>query len=148
MSVLDASGHPDSGATFTLSFGPTGLGNPFDSANDWFTAGAGNGNFTVQQVNMGGGFFTTDEIDVVINYNGSSGEMSYQDISTVFTSALNSLIWGYTLLGVQAGAVTGLPNTNTTPLSSSGGISSTLLYVGLGLLVIAVGFAVFKKEVL
>lgn len=147
MSVLAANNYPANGDTFTLSFQPTGLGNPFDSPDEWFAAGANNGNFTVVQVTMNGGFFTSNEIDVVIRYAGIEGDLSYGDIASYFTAALNSVFYGYTLLGVQSGAQASLPGSSLTPIGSSSSITSTLVYIGLGIAVIAVAIGFLKKEV-
>lgn len=152
MSTLSTGGMPNTGDTFTLAFTPTGLGNPFDSSTAWYNAVSSDLDISVSNVVFNGNIFVNDEIDVTIQWLGSSGSQTYQQIAGDFTNALNSMLWGYSFVGVVSGNASSLPSSTSTGLSNalsglSSGVTTPVIWIGIGLVMLAVGVYAFKREV-
>lgn len=141
--TIDLNGYPNPGDTFTLAFKPTGLGNPFDNASDWYSAVAGNPNIQVDNVSFNSNVFgINNEIDVTVTLLADAAALSYGDIGALFTGQLNTFLYGYTLIGGVTGSASELPNTTTSPLDSS-----KLWWIAAGLIMVGIAFMFVKGEI-
>lgn len=142
------------GSQYTIAFQPTGMGNPFDSSNNWYNAGSLIPQITVNNVNMNGGIFSTNEIDVTFIYDGD-GTDTLASIGGDFTNQLNSTLWGYQTIGAAAGSGNPTPSSNNTGLGALGNdvknlantTSSWVWWLAGGILAIGLAFAYTKREV-
>lgn len=148
--AFNASGNPNPGDVFTLAFTPSGLGDPFDNVNDWYSAVAKSGlPIAVTNVAMNGGLLTVGDIEVTVSYAGD-GSDTYGSIgsavATAAASGLLSFLYGYNFVGAYPGTVTTLSGSNAGLPGLPTGSSNTLLWIGVGVIALSIGVAMFEGD--